>query len=344
VVRKDRDILAMADKFVFLRIVRMNGVDVNLFRFDFDQTWMAFFLSADLRIYARYGGRTAASAEARISKEGLLHAMKETLRLHEEATTHKLPAPQLPEPRKADDIGKLRFISQKKNVCIRCHMINEAFNDEARKQAPIDREARKESFFAYPLPENVGIEPDLVLGNRIQKILPASAAEKAGLKEDDLLRKVNGLSIVTAFDIQYALNDVSDNKVAIEAERGGKSFVANLELPAGWRRWDASWRKSLRVEPPMPGFWGADMNADEKRAQKLPAENLGFRVVFIQASSLADKAGLKKGDVIVAIDGKRSIPYVKIQGYIPLTRMPGDPIEITYLRDGKEQTVTLATK
>src|SRR6516165_10848481 len=99
----------MADKFVFLRIVRMNGVDINLFRYDFDQTWMAFFLSADLRIYARYGGRGPASAEERISKAGLLHAMNETLRLHEEATAKKLPPPELPTPRKADDIGKLKF-------------------------------------------------------------------------------------------------------------------------------------------------------------------------------------------------------------------------------------------
>ena len=72
----------MADKFVFLRIVRMNGVDLNIFRYDYDLTWMGFFLDADGRVYARYGGRDPESADARVSKEGLLHAMEAVLKLH----------------------------------------------------------------------------------------------------------------------------------------------------------------------------------------------------------------------------------------------------------------------
>src|SRR5262249_716047 len=35
----------------------MNGVNINLFQFDYDLTWMAFFMDADDRFYARYGGR-----------------------------------------------------------------------------------------------------------------------------------------------------------------------------------------------------------------------------------------------------------------------------------------------
>ena len=36
VVRQDPAVLAMADKFVFARVTRLNGIDLNVFRFDYD--------------------------------------------------------------------------------------------------------------------------------------------------------------------------------------------------------------------------------------------------------------------------------------------------------------------
>ena len=45
------------DQFVCVRVLRMNDVDTQLFRFDYDVTWYAFFLSPGERVYGRYGGR-----------------------------------------------------------------------------------------------------------------------------------------------------------------------------------------------------------------------------------------------------------------------------------------------
>ena len=36
----------------------MNGIDLKLFRFDGDLTWMSFFMNAEDRFYTRYGGRS----------------------------------------------------------------------------------------------------------------------------------------------------------------------------------------------------------------------------------------------------------------------------------------------
>ena len=40
-----------------VRLTRIDGEDLNLFEFDYDLTFMVFFLSADQKVYARYGSR-----------------------------------------------------------------------------------------------------------------------------------------------------------------------------------------------------------------------------------------------------------------------------------------------
>jgi len=82
---------------VLLRMTYLRGVNIGLFAYDFDQTWMAFFMDADLRIYCRYGSRDATSADAHNSAEGLLHSMKRVPAVHKEETANPKPAPMLPK-------------------------------------------------------------------------------------------------------------------------------------------------------------------------------------------------------------------------------------------------------
>src|SRR5262249_5626441 len=52
------------------------------FDFDYDLTWMGFFLDAGGHVYGRYGGRGAESAEGRVSLAGLRYAMDAPLAPH----------------------------------------------------------------------------------------------------------------------------------------------------------------------------------------------------------------------------------------------------------------------
>ncbi len=60
----------------------MNGVDLNLFRFEYDLTWMAFFMDAADHFYARYGGREDAGAESHLTQKSLARTMRQALDLH----------------------------------------------------------------------------------------------------------------------------------------------------------------------------------------------------------------------------------------------------------------------
>ena len=57
----------------------MNGIDLKLFRFDGDLTWMSFFMDAEDRFYTRYGGRSDTHAESYLSKPSLVRVMQQVL-------------------------------------------------------------------------------------------------------------------------------------------------------------------------------------------------------------------------------------------------------------------------
>ena len=57
----------------------------------------------------------------------------------------------------------------------------------------------------------------------------------------------------------------------------------------------------------------------------------------------ANDAGLKKGDVIVAVDGQKVTRMAELQEILAKKR-PGDKISLTYMRDKKKHTETITLK
>ncbi len=68
-------------------------------------------------------------------------------------------------------------------------------------------------------------------------------------------------------------------------------------------------------------------------------EGDGVRVQQVMPGSAAETAGILTGDVIVALDGE---PIADLRSFSALlkAREPGDPVEVTVLRDGETQTVS----
>ncbi len=69
----------------------------------------------------------------------------------------------------------------------------------------------------------------------------------------------------------------------------------------------------------------------------------GIYVNEVDDGSAGAEAGLQKGDVITAIDGKKLKKMAELQEYLANKR-PGDKVTITYLRDKKSKTATLTLK
>ena len=66
----------------------------------------------------------------------------------------------------------------------------------------------------------------------------------------------------------------------------------------------------------------------------------GVAIYKVENNSPAAQAGLKKGDIITKVSGKKTSNLAEFR-YELYKHNPNDTIEITYLREGKEQTTSI---
>ena len=66
----------------------------------------------------------------------------------------------------------------------------------------------------------------------------------------------------------------------------------------------------------------------------------GLYVAGVVAGAPAAQAGLRAGDVITTIDGQQAASNIQLQE-LTLTKNPGDPVQLGYLRGGKQATATV---
>jgi hypothetical protein len=218
-----------------VRIVQMNQVDVGLFQFDYDVTWMGFFLDAQDHILSRYGGRDAKSADARLSIAGLKHTMREVL---------KLPRQVRPAEEHTSLMAQELRASRGRG-CMHCHQVWEGL----RKREKDEKRFERDSLYVYPPPEQLGLELDVTVGAKIAKVQPGSAADQAGLRAGDLLVNIDKVSIHAQGDVLWALHNApATGKLRVERLREGKLEPVAVELANGWRKTDLTWRPSMRRE------------------------------------------------------------------------------------------------
>lgn len=82
-VDQDPVVRPLLDKFVCVRIVSTNNLDLKLFQFDTDQSFAVFLLNEDGTIYGRFGTRShRTNWVGDVSVRGLARAMEKALELH----------------------------------------------------------------------------------------------------------------------------------------------------------------------------------------------------------------------------------------------------------------------
>jgi serine protease Do len=69
----------------------------------------------------------------------------------------------------------------------------------------------------------------------------------------------------------------------------------------------------------------------------------GIYILEVERKSAADEAGLRQGDIIIAVNGQEVLTTEKLAA-IKDRMKPGDRMELTIIRDGQEKSVTLILK
>jgi serine protease Do len=87
----------------------------------------------------------------------------------------------------------------------------------------------------------------------------------------------------------------------------------------------------------------SDLSEEEKKRAGVPLTAEGIYTQDVPTDGAAYAAGIRKGDVIKKIDGVSIESGAEMQGQISRFK-PGDKVPVTYLRAGKENTVTVTLK
>ncbi|MCI0462524.1 MAG: PDZ domain-containing protein [Gemmataceae bacterium] len=317
-------------------MTRIEGSDLSLFEFDLDLTWAGFFLSADGRMYGRYGSRNARSADALQSLAGLRHALEAALRTHAEAAGK--PAPPAPE-RPPIYAERLRAAAGRRGGgCMHCHQVKEVRWDVARRNGSWDRD----TVWVYPLPENVGLTLEIDRGNQVHSVAPGSAADKAGIRAGDTLVSLNDTPVASIADAQHGLHHApAQGQIAVVWQQGEQTRTGKLTLAGGWRRTNIAWRPSMMDLLPSLSAYGTDLTAAEKKQLGLTEDRLAFRQEKPVHSTLR-KIGLLDGDVIVGIDGQTfEMDMDEFLAHVRRNFLIGDKVILNIFRNGKRMDLPL---
>jgi serine protease Do len=185
-------------------------------------------------------------------------------------------------------------------------------------------------------------------GAKITTVSDNSAAEKAGLKKDDIITKVGDKAIDSPETLADVIGDKKvDDKVEITYKRDGKEAKTTATLQKGsgysFNFNGDDIMKEFNIEVPTPpSIAGYSWGRKPKLGLQIEdvEEGKGVKVKDVEDNTPAAKAGLKADDIITAVNDKavNSVDELKQE---TATAKEGDTLQIKYTRNGKNQTADL---
>jgi serine protease Do len=207
-----------------------------------------------------------------------------------------------------------------------------------------------------------------VRGVGVTEIVKDSPAEKAGLRKDDVIVKFDGESVTSARKLNRLVSEAApDHTVRLSFMRGGVEQEVSVTLAKrnetqnvfGGSMPSEVWRDfpngGMKINPgPMeisPGQEGpfvfsfgggrrigiSTQSLTKQLADYFGVKDGGLLVTSVNENSPAAKAGLKAGDVIIAVDGEK----VESSGDIArvINKKQDGEVALTVVRDRNPRTI-----
>ena len=167
-------------------------------------------------------------------------------------------------------------------------------------------------------------------GVMIDEVVSDSPAEKAGLKDGDIIVGIDGKKVESERDIRRALRNMQEpGQVAIEIVRDGKPMTLQVKPEKN------EINIMTRFGRNHIGVDVRELDADlAKYFQTAP--DSGLLITRVNPDSPADRAGLKSGDVITSFEGKKIRSDEDLREAIDDVK-EGQTGTISVLRHGKQQ-------
>ncbi len=141
-------------------------------------------------------------------------------------------------------------------------------------------------------------------GAVVSQVMPDSPAGRAGLKNGDVLRELNGKQIIDGRALQVAVSETAPGTaIDLGILRDGKAET--LHVTVGEFHKEAAEDASTGGASEQRGRLGltvADLSPDVRQQLHVPEQVHGAAIAEVRPGSAADNAGLTAGDVILEVD------------------------------------------
>lgn len=233
-----------------------------------------------------------------------------------------------------------------RKIIINKNKIKSAIDDfETHFEIFSDDEGDKKAFLGV----NTGEAENGVL---VESVLKKSAAEEAGLKQSDIIYKINDKKVSTTSELTEAIREKKHgDEITVYFRRDGKEKTAKAKLKGaalqqfrtfGYRMPNGDAKTfsfpQMPAMPDMPDMPDFNIKPFEGRPfygrnQKLglkiqdTEDEKGVKVLGVQPDLAAERAGIKKDDIIVEVNGKKILTTDDARA------------ELSKLEEGKEAPV-----
>ncbi len=348
----------LLDKFVCVRIINANALDLSLFQFDYDLSFSTLFMNGDGTIYGRFGSWTHQKNPADKSLAGYRAALEGALALHRQYPDNKpalagkqgvampfkspVEIPELAAKYKRD----LDWEGKVVQSCVHCHQIGDALRSYHRAQKqPVPQEL----IYPMPAPETIGLTLAADQRATVTAVAAGSIAEKAGVKVGDEIVSLAGQPPVSVADVSWALHRAPESgRLTAVVKRGGAEKGLDIPLPSGWRaRADISKRVGTwQMRAMTGGGMVLEDLADEARTSRgVAADQMALLVKSVGQygkHAAAKNAGFKKDDVIMEFAGQSArMTEGELMGRVLQKNLPGEKVNVTVLRAGQRVALQL---
>jgi len=196
------------------------------------------------------------------------------------------------------------------------------------------------------------LELDQRDGALIQTVYDDTAADKAGLKKNDVIIRFDGEKVYDDSDLGEMIRDHdAGDKVEIVIIRDGSEKTLHATLGSS-EDWTEGQFVSVAPLPPMPSvsFFGDQrrpqlgvniMDLNSQLAEYFGVgEERGVLVTRVIRKSPADEAGIKAGDVIIRAAGERVVQSGDIGN--ALEGRWGERVQVEVVRNGSRREVAVS--
>ena len=182
-----------------------------------------------------------------------------------------------------------------------------------------------------------------VRGALVSQVEPGSPADRAGLKQGDVITEVQGRRVSDGNELRNAISNIAPGtSVPVKVVRDGRASELSARLEELKARNDDGEERDARESSTSPGRFGmsvSPLTPELAQQYELPRSVKGVLVTDVDPDGAAADSGIQPNDVIEKVNGHATTTVAELKTAIEQTG--GKPVLVLLHREGHSLFLTL---